>query len=258
MDELTVNTIPKMEQIKLVIWDLDETFWRGTLSEGEIIPIPQNIQLIKKLTDKGIVNSICSKNDFTKVEAKLKEFGIWELFVFPSIDWSNKGARVKGIIENMQLRPINVLFVDDNINNLKEAQFECLDLNIADPKDIIELVNTAAFEGKDDRAHSRLQQYKILEQRAAAISGSGSKDAFLYQSEIECDIIHDWGGEMERAYELIHRTNQLNFKKNRISKEETAALIYEADYSGLVRVKDKYGDHGFVGFFAVKKMRGWE
>ena len=33
-----------INSIKLVIWDLDDTFWKGTLSEGEIVPIPENIQ----------------------------------------------------------------------------------------------------------------------------------------------------------------------------------------------------------------------
>ena len=51
-------------KIKLVIWDLDDTFWKGTLSEGPIVSIAENIQLVRDLTDRGIVNSICSKNDY--------------------------------------------------------------------------------------------------------------------------------------------------------------------------------------------------
>ena len=48
---------------KLVIWDLDETFWDGTLSEGSIKFNPEHLQLVEDLTLKGIMNSICSKND---------------------------------------------------------------------------------------------------------------------------------------------------------------------------------------------------
>ena len=59
-------------KIKLVIWDLDETFWKGILSEGEVEPIEANIGLVRRLTDIGIVNSICSKNDIDKAEAALK------------------------------------------------------------------------------------------------------------------------------------------------------------------------------------------
>lgn len=41
------------EKIKVIIWDLDETFWSGTISE-ETISIPEeNIKLIKTLTSLG-------------------------------------------------------------------------------------------------------------------------------------------------------------------------------------------------------------
>ena len=46
------------DKIKLVIWDLDDTFWSGTLTEGGVSPIASHIELVKKLTDCGIVNTI--------------------------------------------------------------------------------------------------------------------------------------------------------------------------------------------------------
>jgi len=240
-----------MDQIKLVIWDLDDTFWSGTLSEGGGVSISENLELVKELSDRGIVNSICSKNDFKCACDRLVEQGVWDLFVFPSIDWTNKGGRIKQIVDDMQLRPTNVLFVDDNVNNREEAAFACDGINVADPSELPELVTSPAFEGKNDKAHSRLKQYKVLEEKTEARKASASNDEFLMQSEIKCEIVRDWRGEVDRAHELIMRTNQLNFTKDRISAEETAALFDVADDSGLVHVSDKYGDHGFVGFFAV-------
>ena len=64
------------EIIKLIIWDLDDTFWRGTLSEGYVSPIPENISLLHILTDRGVVNSICSKNDYEQTVAKLEELKV--------------------------------------------------------------------------------------------------------------------------------------------------------------------------------------
>lgn len=46
---------------KLIIWDLDDTFWKGTLSEGGVEFLPEMINFIEELTLKGIMNSICSK-----------------------------------------------------------------------------------------------------------------------------------------------------------------------------------------------------
>ena len=34
-------------KIKLIIWDLDDTFWSGTLSEGEVEPSSYNIEIFR-------------------------------------------------------------------------------------------------------------------------------------------------------------------------------------------------------------------
>jgi FkbH-like protein len=245
-----------LENIKLVIWDLDDTFWRGTLSDGEVTAIDDNVRLVKVLTDRGIVNSICSKNDYGKAKAKLAGFGVWDYFVFPSIDWTNKGGRVKKIIDDMQLRPANVLFVDDNVNNLNEAEFACGGLQTATPDKLPELVKAAALEGKDDISHARLQQYKVLEQKAIAKTAYDSNEDFLYQSEIKVEMIEDCSDVLERMHEMIHRNNQLNFTKDRITREESDTLFMDKSVrSGYVKVTDKYGDHGIVGCYAVKDGR---
>ena len=42
-----------LTKIKLVIWDLDDTFWQGTLAEkNNIVLNIQNIKLIDKLVNK--------------------------------------------------------------------------------------------------------------------------------------------------------------------------------------------------------------
>jgi len=62
-----------MEKIKLVIWDLDDTFWDGTLSENEVSFINDNIEIIKELNGRGIINSIISKNKYEVAKKKLEE-----------------------------------------------------------------------------------------------------------------------------------------------------------------------------------------
>ena len=78
------------------------------------------------LTNHGVINSISSKNDYFEAKEKLEDLKVWDYFVFPSIEWKPKGPLVKNLISNMQLRPENCLFIDDNISNLKEVQFYCL------------------------------------------------------------------------------------------------------------------------------------
>jgi len=241
------------EQVKLVIWDLDETFWSGTLSDGPVAVDESRVKLVNELVDRGIMNSICSKNDFASVKEELTKLGVWDLFIFPSVDWTSKGARIAEIIGDCQLRAPNVLFLDDNVSNLEEAKFLTPLLQVATPDFIGDMLNLDAFRGKDDRERSRLQQYKTLEMKKVARGQSESNDAFLQQSEIVCEVITDCLPELERLHEMIHRNNQLNFTKNRITVDELRDLLIDPEVrAGYVKVRDKYGDHGVVGFFAVK------
>ena len=113
-----------MEPVRLVVWDLDETLWKGTLTEGGIEIIPANFALIRTLAERGIVSSICSKNDHGAVERILSEAGIWDYFVLPSVNWEAKGPRLRALIESLQLRPASAMFIDDNHLNLKAALHE--------------------------------------------------------------------------------------------------------------------------------------
>lgn len=247
-------------KIKLVIWDLDDTFWKGTLSEGEVEPIEEHILLIKKLTDMGIVQSICSKNDQQPVLERLEKMGIRDYFVFVSINWEPKGERVKAMVSDMKLRSENVLFLDDNPTNIKEVEFYNEHIMTGMPTDIMELIQFAEeqyqkmqAEGNLDEYHKRLQSYQVLETKLKDRKKQGSNESFLMESNIKVKISEDCQMEVERIAELIQRTNQLNFTKKRISRQEVAELIKDSKVaSGYISVKDKYGEYGIVGFYAKR------
>ena len=243
-------------KIKLVIWDLDDTFWHGTISEEEITPIKENIELVKRLTDIGIINAICSKNSEEPVLAKLKELSISDYFVFNSINWEPKGKRISQMIRDMGLRPVNVLFIDDNEQNLNEALFYEPHLMTSLPEIIKELNNFALSRPISDVNHKRLKQYQILEQKNNVRKKYSDNIEFLYSTNTQVCINRNCLDNIDRLYELVQRTNQLNFTKKRSTKNELLELLKDKTCdSGYVTVSDKFGDYGIVGFFAVKNNR---
>ncbi|NDW53445.1 hypothetical protein [Aliiroseovarius sp. PrR006] len=246
-------------QVKIVIWDLDETFWKGTLSEEGIQPIEEYASLVRTLVDRGIMCSICSKNDFETAKAKLVELGVWDWFVFPHIDWTPKGQAIKTMLDRMGLRPQNALFLDDNHMNLEEASFFNEDLMCVDGRlDMTELLALPELKGKDDAKHSRLAQYRVMEEKFLEQTDSGlSNEEFLRQSGIKIKIITDIDDKMDRVLELLNRTNQLNFTKVRANTEEEIENLNEllntsGMHAGLIHAQDRYGDYGIVGFFCVR------
>lgn len=240
------------DKIKLVIWDLDNTFWSGTISEGEIQPIEKNIELILSLTDCGIINSICSKNTFDIGAGKLEELAVFKYFVFPSIEWTPKGQRVRDLIKTMSLRAENVLFIDDEITNLEEAKHYSPGIMVAGPEIIPPLSEFVASLEKKDSGHTRLEQYKLLEKKEIEQKKYDSNEDFLHESNIRVDIIEDCDPELERIHELILRSNQLNYTKKRITIEELKELLENREAKcAYIKVNDKFGDYGIVGFYAV-------
>lgn len=243
-----------IKSVKLVIWDLDETFWRGTLSEESVQPIDDNIEIVKCLVDRGIMNSIVSKNDFNRAIDVLKKWEMDKYFVFPQISWNPKGEKVKNLLSIMKLRAENVVFVDDNISNLEEVKFYNPGIEAVIASEFTKSVlNESAFKGKDDKKHSRLAQYKILEKRTEEEAKYSSNEEFLRMSNIRINICEDCINEIDRIAELIERTNQLNYTKVRSSKEELNGLINDDSVEcRYITAKDNFGEYGIVGFYALR------
>lgn len=247
---MKINT----NNIKLVIWDLDDTFWEGTLSEGPVLAISKNINIVKALTKRGIINTICSKNDKIAAEAKLKEIGIDKYFVFNSINWGPKGMRIRTMLEDMGLRQENSLFIDDNETNIHETLFYCPQIMAGTPNEaILSLNEICSSRPITDPSCTRLQQYRFLEKRVLEKKAIGDNRKFLFESNVKAEIHKDCISHIDRIFELISRTNQLNFTKNRCSKEELQQLLTDISVeSGYITAEDKYGDYGIVGFYAVR------
>ncbi len=248
----------KEEGIRLVIWDLDETFWTGTLSEGGITPIQSNIDMIETLNQRGIVNAVCSKNDFEDAKQALVQLGIWDSFVFPEISFSPKGAMVKNIVKNAQLRPESILFIDDNKLNLNEALHYVPKLNVAEPDILPGLLDDPRFTGKPDLKKSRLARYKILEAKLSEKSASnGDNEDFLRKSDIRVSFHTDIENEFPRIHDLVNRTNQLNFTKKRWPEDiDEARAVFQREvdrfgaFAQYIKVSDRFGNYGICGYIS--------
>jgi FkbH-like protein len=249
-----------VEDVRLVVWDLDETFWKGTVTEGGIQEYVQaHHDIVIELARRGIMSSICSKNDSATIAAILAERGIADYFIFPSISWEPKGGRLARLVETVQLRAPTVMFIDDNPNNRAEAAAVVPGLQVEAETFIPNMLADRRFRGKSDPELTRLKQYKLLEARKRdEEQASGDNEAFLRSCNIRVYIEYDVEAHIDRAVELINRTNQLNYTKKRLPEDpEAARRVLRRDMQkfgyafGLVRVLDRYGDYGFVGFFMI-------
>jgi len=246
--------------IKLIIWDLDDTLWQGTLADGEPVVLhAPRAELVRAFNARGVVSSICSKNDFETAKARLVEFGLWDEFVFPHIAFAPKPAAIRAIIDDMQLRPANVLFVDDNAVNLGEVRhclpdIQTLDVTAPDADD--QLAGLLALQ---TGGRSRIDDYRMLERkrRDRGAASALSNEDFLRSCAIHAcaPYIMDNLDFVGRIAELINRSNQLNYTGSRVEPEALARDIIDVVGfdSWSIFAWDKYGDHGLIGFAMVDR-----
>ena len=141
--------------IKCVVWDLDNTLWHGTLAEGDKVELKDGIaDVIKGLDQRGILHSIASKNNYEDAVQKLKEFGLFEYFLYPQINWNPKSSSVEIIREKLNIGADTFLFIDDQ-------PFEREEVNAVHPE--VECVDS--------------EYYLILEEMGRIRSGTVSDDA---------------------------------------------------------------------------------
>ncbi|MDR1881902.1 MAG: HAD-IIIC family phosphatase [Prevotella sp.] len=117
---------------KAIVLDLDDTLWKGTLSEVGIDKIRENMyseqgtpfiefmKFIKTIADVlGVFITICSRNDSKMVESTIEEL---DENIFPlknQIDYiiANNNDKSKNIIkiaEQLSILPESIVFIDDN------------------------------------------------------------------------------------------------------------------------------------------------
>ena len=103
-----------LTKIKCVVWDLDNTLWDGTLVESDNVVLKDNAEnIIKTLDERGILQSISSKNDFEVAKKKLEELGLWKYFIYPQISWNSKSEALRIIQESINIGQDTIAFVDD-------------------------------------------------------------------------------------------------------------------------------------------------
>lgn len=245
-------------KIKLIIWDLDDTLWQGSLAEGDDICLYQTrVEFIRAYNRCGLVSAICSKNDAAAARKKLESFGLWDEFIFPCIAFVPKGPAVKKLIEDIQLRPENVLFVDDNIHNLYDVKSIVPDINIINAT--LPECDLLLQKILDENRHinkSRVEEYRMLQVKVADRQNQMiSNDDFLQASDIRIAFSMTLENLefKERIEELINRSNQLNYTQSRVTPETlTTMLLDNTNYNNWgIFVWDKYGYYGLVGFAMI-------
>ena len=258
-----VRAIPKDQEpeksakIKCVVWDLDNTLWRGVLVEDGPAKLrlkPQIVEIIKKLDERGILHSIVSKNNFEEALAVLKGLGIDEYFLCPQISWQPKSEGIAAIARQLNIGIDTIMFVDDSEFELQQVKAVHPDVRVLNAIHYLDIADTEVCQvsvSSESRKRRRLYQVESQRQNVAGSFGD-DYTAFLRHCNIRLNICPMTEENLNRVYELTQRTNQMNFSGNRYERgvlEQIRSATHLDTY--VLDVEDRFGSYGVVGFCIV-------
>jgi FkbH-like protein len=248
---------------KCVVWDLDNTVWKGTLAEDgqEALQLrPEVAAIMVELDRRGILQSVASKNDAEPALAALEAFGVRQYLLFPQVGWGPKSDSVRRIAEMLDIGLDTFVFIDDEPFERGEVGAALPMVTVLPERELPDLLASPLFDVPATAEGSkRRKMYQVEELRQATFAGSGTDYlSFLRDCNIELTIQDISEEHAERAYELSQRTNQLNFSGTKYARSDIAAFLRPDSRESvlLLRCADKFGDYGIIGMCVLDPARG--
>jgi FkbH-like protein len=252
-----VETPHETKRIKCVVWDLDNTMWDGTLIEDGLENLslkPNIVKVLKSLDERGILNSIVSKNNYDEALGALRGFGIEDYFLCPQISWQPKSVGIQAIARELNIGVDSLLFVDDSEFELQQVKAVHSEVQVLKADRYLQIEEAEACQGPvTTESRERRKLYQV-ESRRQAIVGDFGEDytAFLRYCNIRLNIHPMTEHNLGRVHELTQRTNQMNFSGNRYHKSTLESILSTAHLDTyVVDVEDRFGSYGVVGFCIV-------
>lgn len=240
------------KKIKCVVWDLDNTIWEGTLLEDSDVKLKPGIKdIIKTLDERGVLQSIASKNEHSITIEKLEEFGIAEYFIYPQINWNSKALSIKNIAESINIGIDTLAFIDDQITEREEIIHSHPEVFVIDAELYNEILTMDVMTPKfitEDSKKRRLMYKSDIARKDEEQSFKGSNEEFLATLNMKLTISRVKADDLKRVEELTVRTNQLNSTGYTYSYEELTKLIESDKHVFLIaELKDRFGEYGKIG-----------
>jgi FkbH-like protein len=260
---------------KCLIIDLDNTLWGGVIGDDGI----ENIQIgdlgigkafsefqlwIKQLKERGIILTICSKND----EAVAKEpflkhpemiLRLDDISVFVA-NWENKVDNIRKIQSILNIGFESMVFLDDSPFERNIVRENMKDIFVPelpeDPSEYLEYLSslnifeTASFTEEDSE---RTQMYREEAERSLAYEKFSNENEFLKSLGMNSRVETINSYNTPRIAQLTQRSNQFNLRTIRYTEDDIKRIYENKNYiTRAFNLKDKFGNYGLIGIIILE------
>lgn len=251
-------------QVKCVVWDLDNTLWNGILIETDdpaaLALRPRVAETIRALDERGVIQSIASKNDYDQAWPALERLGLSEYFLYPQIHWNAKSASITQIAQSLNIGIDSLALIDDSDFERRQVRSALPQVRVYAETEVDDLLSYPEFQMLvTEESCNRRAMYRAEEKRHQLMAAdNGDTIAFLQKCHLRADIFTPAGKEeLLRCYELVVRTNQLNMSGNKYTPEEFEAVLARPGHTNFAfSCRDDFGEYGIVGFGQYRVENG--
>ncbi len=262
---------------KLIVVDLDDTIWGGLVGEdgwknlkvGGHDPIGEAYadfqEALKSLTRRGVLLAIVSKNEESvALEAirmhpemilREKDFAGWK------INWKDKTQNIRELAAELRLGLDAIVFIDDSPQERSAIRQTLPEVEVPEwPEDKMLYKKALLGLGSIDstgisREDSERNGMAAVERlRGGSKKDAASLDEWLESLEIRVAIEPLSSANLQRAVQLLNKTNQMNLSTRRMI--ETELLDWSRNEGRCVltfRAADKFGDAGLIGLMSLER-----
>lgn len=254
---------------KCLVLDLDNTCWGGVIGDDGLSGISigsetaiaetytQFQKYAKELKDRGIMLSVCSKNDFKNAKEGFEHPDTvlkFDDFTSFKANWEPKHQNIVDIAKEINIGIDSLVFIDDNpvereivSSQIKSVSVPNVGDNVIDFIDYID--NEGYFEivslSNDDI--NRNKYYEDNKKRVEEESSFTSYDDFLSSLNMSAEINDFNTIYLERITQLTNKTNQFNLTTKRYTSAQMEEVLENNNFIKIYgKLTDKFGDNGLI------------
>jgi FkbH-like protein len=258
----------QVDQVKIVIFDLDNTLWRGQIAEHyetgrqwpDYTTWPVGMwETVHHLRRRGILVSLCSKNDESLVRDRWSRavslpWVSLDDFIAPKINWDRKSENIRAILSELNLTSKSALFVDDSPVERSEVLsgvpgIRAIGGNPFVTRRILLWSAETQRSVMTDESMNRETSYRGILARNAEME-SMDRESFLQSLQIRVQLDHITEIDsplLPRVLELANKTTQFNTTGLKWTPPELTTFIENQGAVFALSVQDKFADYGLVG-----------
>lgn len=210
------------------------------------------LEVIQALDERGIIQSIASKNDFDAAWPVVEKLGLADYFLYPQIHWNAKSSSMEQIAKELNIGIDTLALIDDSVFEREQVRSVLPKVRVYDENEILELLNLPEFSVMVTEESKKRRAMYRAEERRNELRSDGNEDTidFLKKCHLRINLFQPMtDAEILRCYELTVRTNQLNMSGKKYTEEEFSEVLRRPNHKNIAfTCQDDFGEYGVVGF----------